>query len=258
MKSVRKSLALIIIFSIAITTISLLTIKPANAQTLSKPSIPQFTLAFDKHSSDRQATYATDPYTGQQRELEPAKHYEWETINVTITNQPFILQKNSLNASTETLFYNVRTKGHFDRVWSEFAPEDYFTQDCSGQYTVITFFVGVNGPDGDVGQGPTELAQMSLDTGGQVDFQIEALLGYVQFEGQSLTQTFGVQNNYSFNGTESGWSNTQTISVPANSNSPAPTPAIPEFSPVVSLLLIALISVAIPISLRKKALSRRL
>jgi hypothetical protein len=244
-----KSLALILVLVMAISSASLFMVKYVIAQSSYAPSIPQFTLQFDKHSSDRPATVVTDPYTGQQKIVDPAKHYEWETINVTIRNQPLTGQTDSNNS---TLYYNVRFKGHFATNWAAFKPGDYIVQNNSGQNTVITFYVGIYGADGtNLGGAPISL-NMPPDIGGQVDFQVEALWGYVHFDGTSFVPV--VQNNYSFIGTESGWSSTQTITIPASSVSPNPTPssAVPEFPALMILpMFLSILSIAVLVRLRK-------
>ena len=49
-----------------------------------------------------------------------------------------------------------------------------------------------------------------------MDFQVEAMIGYVH--------RYPVINSWTFNGTESGWSITQTITIPATSTSPSTSP----------------------------------
>src|SRR5512138_3047812 len=82
---------------------------------LSKPSVPEFALSFEWHSSDKPAVYDTDPYTGQQRELQAAQHYEWGTITVTIKNQQITSSQANDGDTPQNvgLYYSIRTKGHF-------------------------------------------------------------------------------------------------------------------------------------------------
>jgi hypothetical protein len=69
-----------------------------------------------------------------------------------------------------------------------------------------------------------------------VDFQVQALIGYVH--------RYPIINSEIFNGTESDWSNTQTITIPETSSStspnPTPTPNVPEFSSLTILLLLSI------------------
>jgi hypothetical protein len=204
------------------------------AQSRSKPSVPEFTLSFEWHSSDKPAVYDADPYTGQQRELQAAQHYEWGTITVTIKNQPFTpSQASDGNTLQDTgLYYSIRTKGHFADQWTTGSSlyKQYYPQ-SSGETTEVTFYVGPNAHD-------VMLSNMVLNApqGGQVDFQVQALAGYVT-PMTSVTISFGVQNYQDFKGTEGDWSGTRTVTVgdgssvasastPPLSPSPAPTEAV--------------------------------
>jgi hypothetical protein len=238
------SKSLIVLLLIFFATSSFATVKPSFAQSTPKPSIPEFTLSFDKHSSDIPATYTIDPYTGQQQVSSPAKHYDWQTINVTIRNQPFTPYKLTIgtNIVDASLYYNVRFKGAFENDWGYFDPTYYEVQDKSRSVTTITFLVGANGPNGESGEGdPRFLERLSADTGGQVDFQVEALSGYVQSGslGKSPASYFDVWTPGTFSGTESGWSDTQTITIPSDTGSilttPKPTmPFIPITPPSIN------------------------
>ena len=194
-----------------------------------KPSVPAFTLSFDKHSSDKPATYVTDPYTGKQRELEPPKHYEWETVTVKINNQPFTpYQTNDGNATQNIdLYYSIRTKGHFGGQWvtSGGLYTNYYPAN-SGQITEVTFFVGSNGPNGD--SMPNNMV-LNVEDGGQVDFEVQALIGYLTPQ-ISVTQSFGVQNYEVFTGIEGDWSNTQTLTIGENTATVTPSASLPSQS----------------------------
>lgn len=157
-----------------------------------KPFVPEFTLTYDKHFSDKPATYVTDPYTGQQRELEPPKHYEWETITVKINNQPFTpYQTNDGNATQNiALYYSIRTKGHFAQQWQTIGLYTRYYPASSEQITAVTFFIGPNSPNGVI---MPSNAVLNVKDGGQIDFQVQALIGYVTPK-TSVSPSFGVQN----------------------------------------------------------------
>ena len=210
-----KSIAIILILIISVS--SLLMTKPVSASTV--PAIPEYTLKYSEHHSNTPATYSTNPYTGENITY-PGNNYQWHTIDVTIKNQPFTSYtfKDENNATwAVTLYYNVRTKGHFSSIWTEFTPDYYIAQNSTRQYTVITFFVGAEGPNGDIMTGENVLAAISPD-GGMVDFQVEALIGYVHPNLDA--PAFSLAGGFTppvFNGAESNWSETQTVTIPNTS-----------------------------------------
>ena len=90
-----KSLGLLLILMMIVPFLSLLMVKPASAQTIPKPSVPQFTLKFENGSSIQPATYSIDPYTGKNVTISPATYQQWADILLTVKNQPFTPYKNS-------------------------------------------------------------------------------------------------------------------------------------------------------------------
>ena len=94
--------------------------------------------------------------------------------------------------------------------------------------------------------------------GGQVDFQVQAMIGYLQST-PSLSLPLG---DYEFIGQASGWSSTQTVTIPASSDSSSPsltatptsTPAVPELSWLVIVpLLLCVLFFALVLRHRKTA-----
>lgn len=230
----NKRAALLLIAILTLSSLLIGQAAPASAA-ISEPAVPEFTLAYNTHSSDKPATYVTDPYTGEQKVSTPAEHYEWQTIDITIKNQPFTSFKMTLdnNIVDALLYYDVQYKGHFEEKWHYYDPTYYVVQNDSGPYTVITFFVGAKGPNGGVGWGTRRISRLSSDRGGEVDFQVKAFVGYMQPGGLVKYPSLGpdVWIPGTFNGTESEWSSTQTIkigesqaSTPSSTTAPAETP----------------------------------
>ena len=233
MSDIHKVRSTVLILALVASTLAI--IESASAQSIPKPSVPEFTLAYNTHSSDKPATYVTDPYTGEQRVSTPAEHYEWQTIDVTIKNQPFTSFKMTLdnNIVDALLYYDVQYKGHFEEKWHYYDPTYYVVQNDSRPYTVITFFAGGKRPNGGVGWGTRHISRLSSDSGGEVDFQVKAFVGYMQPGGLVKYPSLGpdVWIPGTFNGTESGWSSTQTIKIgesqtqtPSSTTAPAETP----------------------------------
>lgn len=212
MGRLSKSLALILIIIMAVS--SLMMVESTCAQTIPKPSIPQFSLNYFSNS-----------------------------VQVTVVNQPFT--PNSVNDSISGnnfslgLFYDIRWKEHSASEWTNYYPNSYLfeaTNSISGNNSLTPVTVITYGLNGTIG------VHLQGISAGSVDFQVEALIGYY-FAGFN----FQVDEEYHFPfyGEDSGYSETQTIVIPASSFLPTPsptssqspetTPTVPEF-PILAIL----------------------
>jgi len=190
-----------------------------------KPSVPEFTLKFVDHSYDVPPTYSIDPYTGKNVMTQAGYHVENKSIEVTIKNQPFTSYRNE-NDSLVGLFYNIRVKGHFEDWHGEPSSEHYIYRSDS-DYTVVAYGLGGNN-----GSDYYSRRLEEISAGGQVDFQVEALIGYyTRVYGTPVPGIPGSGTSYHdvFTGETSGWSNTQTVTIgesqpPTSSPATTPTP----------------------------------
>jgi hypothetical protein len=175
--------------------------QPTETASISKPSVPEFTVeladhSYDVPSYDVPTTYGIDQYTGKNVTISEGYHVEGyhvenKTIDITIVNQPFVSPDNYTHFG-----YNVRVKGPFGENWTELFP-----------YTVSQ----------DVGpwnlrfQSASENTVISIPqdypSGGIVEIQVEAVIaiGHPLFSGSP----FGYWEYLT-----SGWSNTQTLKIP--------------------------------------------
>lgn len=252
MGKISKTFALILTFIIAMSCLTLLTVKSANAQTIPTPSVPQFTVMLVNHFEGMPTTTMIDPFSGE-RLVVPATHYEWHTLDIMIKNQPFTQYKVEDNGYnwTVNLQYNIRLKNDPEQTWTELynanSNQAYPTQNYTGEYTTISFNLG--------GQNyPTSESNLRLlwnFTSNILNFQVEALIGY------SYTV---IGSEPTFKGTVSDWSPIQTITIPASSVSPNPTstitptstPTIPELSWLMIVpLLLSMFSVTVVLRYRK-------
>ncbi len=254
MGSINKSFTLILILIMALSSLTLPIVKPAFAQSITKPSVPEFTAKYVDYSYDVPPTYGTDPYTGKTIVTKEGEHIDNRTIQITIKNQPFT-QYNDSNQNTINRFYDVRYKGSYSQTWTTMfanqtqvagigATNPYMTygyavQDYSAQYTTILYHL-----------------TQQVPTNGQMDFQVEALEGYT-LETSYDAHIMFTYVGFTFFGLESGWSNTQTVTIgetsastspnptPTLTQNPTPTPTVPEFPILVifpffvSVLLVA-------------------
>jgi hypothetical protein len=136
------------------------------------------------------------------------------TINentVTIKNQPFTPYNDTSVNKTINLYYQIRTKYHNSDVWEKverfWAKEStslvqkmpYPQQDNSAQYTILKF----------------------VSSEGRDDFQVRALIGYVNASGGHALDFWNEYTTFSFNGEYGDWSSTLTIGVTE------PSPIVP-------------------------------
>ena len=241
MNRISKSFTVFIILIMAISSLSLIMIKPTLAQSISKPSTPDFTIKYVDRSYDTQPTYGLDQYTGKTVITKPSEHVDNRTIEITIKNQPFTPFTDSSSGREINLYYNVRYKGSFGQDWTllfgkrvelydgtltdPLFNDGYPSQDSSSQYSIISYTL------------PWNIVR------GQIDVQVEALKGYVNRTLDSaLSHLFYPVYNYTLFGEESEWTTTQTITIGETSaststnptqsptNITSPTSTVPEFS----------------------------
>lgn len=180
--------------------------EPTAPASIPKPSVPEFTVELVDTSYDVPTTYSTDPYTGKQVTHE-GYHVSRRTIEVRIKNQPFTPFTDSDGREIK-FYYNVRYKGHFTEDWGEWGevynPGQMPTQSNS-EYTVISY-----NSEGTYSFNLAPVSRMlEVSPNGQVDFQVKALVGY-RYEAVTVPGFHG----WFFEGEESGWSNTQTLTIP--------------------------------------------
>lgn len=201
------------ISTLSIIAVSVIAVKPTFAKNSSSnfnlptPSVPEFTIKFENYSYTLKPIYSENPYTGQTEQTNPnaGEYRENESIEVIIQNQPFTPYWTIINGVNYTinLYFDVNTKGHFEQDWPSLNPEEYQVEDYASQYTNVSEYTN------------------SIPSSGQIDFQVQAFIGYVARiytgpSGIAASRSSLYYWEYLFNGTESGWGNTQTVIIPAN------------------------------------------
>ena len=182
-----------------------------NTSDIPKPSIPEFTVKLVADPYDVPPTNSTtiDPYTGEENVItKPGYRVENKSVEITIRNQPFT--EYNLDNNHVNFFYSINYKGHYAEDWEIYSYDSFiggaFLQSDS-ESTVISV-------KGDL-------------TAGLIDFRVRALIGY-------FIMPLEV---FEFNGEISGWSETQTLTIPTptepptNSPTPNPTDTSPPTSP---------------------------
>ncbi len=197
-----------------------------------KPSVPEFALKFADHSYEIPTTYSTDPYTGE-NVTHAGYHVQSITLEVTIKNQPFVPYDEG--GWRIEFFYNIREKGHYSEDFMElYRPSDGYPTQSNSEYTVVSL--------GTLGENGLSLAtnakMFDVPSGGQMDFQVEAMIGYVsRVYNPNATGPFDIYP-WVFTGETSGWSNTQTLDIPVSTTSledstsqtPSSTPNPPSWT----------------------------
>jgi hypothetical protein len=240
MKRLGNVVCLLLMLIVILSTGSLI-IKPTSAQTIPKPSVPEFTLSLVSHPFNM---------------VTPTKtiHFENKSIDVIIKNQPFTPYNDITIHTRVELRYQIQFKEHNATDWQLYSDSNtatpvyftYFTSQSTSKYTVIS--VPVNSDDPINLDGAHVGSLTNFPEGSQVDFQVRALIGqpFVNEQGGGYTPFF--------KGETGNWSDTQIITITESSVSPSPTPAVPELPWLIILpLLLSVFSAALVNRHRKTA-----
>lgn len=254
-KGKYRSLCLVLIILAA--SSSLLIVRPADAQVIPKPAVPQFSIQYVDYSYDIPAYNSTDSFTGQQIQ-HSSQHIGDVRVEGKIKDQPFTRYSlpNPPNGSISGdigFYYNVRYKGHFGNDWTEiygYHNADFISQNYSSEYTNFTIY------------------WQEFPEGAKIDYQVKAMIG---FEGRIY---IGPYPQPIIIGEESAWSNTLTLFftknetaisfasnidstpypvLPTPSPSLAPSPTVPEF-PFIAILTLLVVMPLITIFFVKKGI----
>jgi hypothetical protein len=218
MGSIGKNFVFVLVLIMAISNLSLMMIKPANAQT-SKPSVPEFSLELIDFSGAK-------------------------AIELSITNQPFESYQD--NGQLVSLYYNVHFKLHNSDSWTAlYYCGDVFPTHSNSDYIKLDYPMTLTSPGSSSYYLLKEkagnyyiLSQISIND--QIDFRVQAMEGILLSSG--------------FTGQTSSWSKTQTITIPGTASSPDPTstPTIPEFPSAAIVVSVVVIVSALMFKRRKK------
>lgn len=220
MKPSDKIIASVFVALLVVSSIALLSITPAYAQSSDQAStdfpfyitynpallIPEFTIQLADHSYDVPTTTTTsiDPYTGNETvTTHPGYHVSNKTIDLTIPNQPhrseFVPHQYGVN-----LYYDIRTKGHYATDWTELytANVDTNTLPIAPNASYTTVSIPQN---------------YRLNGTGIVDFQMRAINGTVYATLPGTPTAFCYWRYQA-----SGWSSIRTVNLSDGSISNTP------------------------------------
>ena len=182
MERIGKGFCLLLIVALAISMFII--VKPSNAQSIPKPSTPEFTIQTQTQANTT-------------------------TITLTIRNQPFDAASQYPNGFFYNVAISVDGKNWGDLYHVEDA-SDWYPQQSNSSTTVLTYVAG-----------ETMYYPMNTSQGvgiiprsGEVAFKVQAMIGH--------RDRGAFQNGfmpYVLVGEESDWSNTQTITIPSSTTS---------------------------------------
>ena len=253
MSNIAKSLALTLVLVMAISSASLLTLKPVSAQSTGILAAPTFSVILTNASYSVPPAHYIDPQTGAN--ITKAGYFvNQENLTFTIQNKPNVT------------WYVIRWTTPYMTGWNIIEgyilgdPMNATIERTSGSTTnwVLT---GTNGSFPIYENGlPVETVvgyiftfdtqNLDFESGAKIEFQVQAS------SGSPVLTSIIPEVAYSIVGETSDWSNTQTVNIPVSSVSPASsptsTPAVPELSWLIIVpLLLSVLSVAVILRHRK-------
>jgi hypothetical protein len=186
-----------------------------------KPSVPEFIVKWASKPYYVPANYKIDPYTGANVTVSDGYWVKNESIIFTIKNQQFTPYTDA-EGNYVSLTYYIQTKGHFEPEWTNLGHFDA----TDAEYLVKGYAFGDNAYLAIFGNVPS---------GGKLDFQLEARVGY-------YTVNMAQCKEY-FTGEASGWSNIVTLTVgesqtPSPGTTPTPEGGFQQIEPVGLLFLL--------------------
>jgi hypothetical protein len=140
---------------------------------------------------------------------------------VAVENQPF---PSAVNGNATKTYLDVRIEPHFeDDEWIDLFPFNNFTYADKGHwYSEVS--AGDVQWSGSSTYTVIQLGASSYQTGYEIDVQVQASIGYYYTYSVWDYQNYQEISVQSFFAQQSGWSPTQTITIPSNSTSIVPPP----------------------------------
>ena len=216
----------IILLALLVASIFLL---PQSASAYSKPSTPEFTARYVDYSYYVAPVYGTDEFTGQTVVKQEGRTVDGKTVELTMKNQPFTTYNDS-DGNVIDLYFNFRYKGHYGANWTHYP----FSENGYGTKRYGNLFYSFTDEVPQISQSNTAFTTKNLtlaflygvytsSVDGQIDFQVQAMIGHIDYAGDGY---------YKFVGQAGDWSSTQTITIgetaPAVTQTPTTAPIQPS------------------------------
>jgi hypothetical protein len=241
MAKFTKYLTLTSVILLVISSIGI--IQFSNARTITKPEIPQFTVAYVDNSYVNPPTYSVDPYSGETIQSGGGFTVLNKGLELKITNQQFTSYYEDDNFIN--LYYRVGYKGHYENEWHYYTR----TADLDSDNTVV--WIGLIWD-----QSSPDIRLHALSAGDKVDFKVQSEIGYFGLA-ENPYVPIGISINYDdLHGEASDWSPTLTYTMSgtqSTTSSNGPTPTVPEFDVIAILPLFVVIPMIITLIARKNS-----
>lgn len=217
-----RVLAAIIMLLVVVGTLVILSFERPNSNStfedLKNPSIPEFNATATDHSYYVYPLGHVNPKTGR-TDTFPGGFVRNGSVVVNIKNQPFKSYHDS-NGYAIQLFFHLRARSHGTSEWHYYPNnkvQSYLTVDNSSTTKVVFTYrekelqMGINN-------------SLTFSRSESFDFEVETFIGYRNVTVQSIAPYNAV---YDYVGYSSGWSDTQTVTIPASTAYIPATPASP-------------------------------
>ena len=209
---------------------SLVVVGSVSAESGFKPSVPEFTVKVRDQSYYVPPKYRTDPYTGISELIQEGYVAQNGTIELSIEPQQFTQYTDS-EGNIIRLYFRVAYKGHSALGWEYYPKNDgfsgnysqYFSASDSGS-TITLFGFGEYEFGGEDRTIYTHPSFGEIPAGGQIDFKVEAFVGY--YTTSEYVGIFGLTYYRIYTGESSDWSEIQTLTI-GESQTSSPEPTIP-------------------------------
>jgi hypothetical protein len=184
---------------------SLIIVEIACAQVgVTTPTMSGFGVSYKEFKWYMSPTYDVDPSTGKAVMTHEGYYKVNRYKELSISNQPFEPYTDSKGNSID-LYYDINWKQHNEASWRTLLqPPFRFSQNKDFYLTAINI-----GFKGNADHSDWNIDVLDYVPGNQIDFQIQALIGYYTADNVFVGKT-------------SGWSDTQTLTIPEGQ---APTPS---------------------------------
>jgi|GEM_PF-1999459 len=257
MRKIGKTFALILILIMTISSIEVLVVKHASAQSMGNLTAPTFTVTLTNTSYSTPPSHYVDPQTGANITV-PGSFVNQENLTFTIQNQPDVTYY-IIRWTTPYMTNWNNIKGYFggDPMNATVKETSSSTTNWVLTGTSNTFPIYENDSLVDMGAGysfPFGFQELNFETGAKIEFQVQASNGSPTYVSALFDEHFSII------GEISDWSSTKTITIPSSSASTSSlpstitTPAVPELSWLMIVpLLLSMLSIAVIVRHRKTA-----